>query len=162
MAGHQRMISKQHRETSLCSGFPPPLTRRVKLGRFFEVADIYNNRQHIVNADLSDMRQPESRLHSFILLPSNEHQAAARVLWKIKRRILSVSQKRIWLVARVRPRRNTPMGKSTQCLGSREGFFGPDRLSEALRGKVREMILSLAEAELSEVLAALPMSARWS
>src|SRR5262245_37031426 len=37
-------------------------------------------------------------------------KAAARVLWKIKRRILSVSQKRIWLVARVRPRRNTPMG----------------------------------------------------
>ena len=35
-------------------------------------------------------------------------------------------------------------------------LFGPDRLSEALRGKVREMILSLAEAELSEVLAALP------
>ena len=48
------------------------------------------------------------------------------------------------------------MGKSTQCLGSMEGLFGPDRLSEALRGKVREMILSLAEAELSEVLAALP------
>jgi putative transposase len=48
------------------------------------------------------------------------------------------------------------MGKSIQCLGSMEGFFGPDRLSEALRGKVREMILSLAEAELSEVLAALP------
>ncbi|SRR5712691_920374 len=37
-----------------------------------------------------------------------------------------------------------------------EGFFGPDRLSEALRGKVREVILTLAEAELSEVLAALP------
>jgi len=37
-----------------------------------------------------------------------------------------------------------------------EGFFGPDRLTEALRGKVREMILSLAEAELSEVLAVLP------
>jgi len=37
-----------------------------------------------------------------------------------------------------------------------EGLFGPDRLSEALRGKVREMILNLAEAELSEVLAALP------
>lgn len=48
------------------------------------------------------------------------------------------------------------MGKSTQCLGSMEGLLGPDRLSEALRGKVREMILSLAEAELSEVLAALP------
>jgi transposase-like protein len=37
-----------------------------------------------------------------------------------------------------------------------EGLFGPDRLSEALRGKVREMILTLAEAELSEVLAAMP------
>jgi transposase-like protein len=41
-------------------------------------------------------------------------------------------------------------------LGQREGLFGPDRLSEALRGKVREVILTLAEAELSEVLAALP------
>jgi len=37
-----------------------------------------------------------------------------------------------------------------------EGLFGPDRLTEALRGKVREMILTLAEAELSEVLAVLP------
>jgi transposase-like protein len=37
-----------------------------------------------------------------------------------------------------------------------EGFFGPDQLTEALRGKVREMILTLAEAELSEVLAVLP------
>jgi transposase-like protein len=37
-----------------------------------------------------------------------------------------------------------------------EEFFGPDRLTEALRGKVREMILTLAEAELSEVLAVLP------
>jgi hypothetical protein len=45
--------------------------------------------------------------------PSKE-RAASRVLWKLKRRILSVSQKRNWLVARVRPRRNTPMGKSTQ------------------------------------------------
>ena len=48
------------------------------------------------------------------------------------------------------------MGKSTQCLGPMEEFFGPDRLTEALRGKVREMILTLAEAELSEVLAVLP------
>ena len=48
------------------------------------------------------------------------------------------------------------MGKSTQYLSPMEGFFGPDRLTEALRGKVREMILSLAEAELSEVLAVLP------
>jgi transposase-like protein len=37
-----------------------------------------------------------------------------------------------------------------------EDLLGPDRLSEALRGKVREMILTLAEAELAEVLAALP------
>jgi transposase-like protein len=37
-----------------------------------------------------------------------------------------------------------------------EGLFGPDRLSEALRGKVREIILTLAEAELREVLAAMP------
>jgi transposase-like protein len=35
-----------------------------------------------------------------------------------------------------------------------EGLFGPDRLSEALRGKVREMIMTLAEAELAGVLAA--------
>jgi putative transposase len=48
------------------------------------------------------------------------------------------------------------MEKSIQSFGQMEGLFGPDRLSEALRGKVREMILTLAEAELSEVLAALP------
>ena len=48
------------------------------------------------------------------------------------------------------------MGKSTQYVGPMEGFFGPDQLTEALRGKVREMILTLAEAELSEVLAVLP------
>ena len=48
------------------------------------------------------------------------------------------------------------MGKSTRSFSSLEDLFGPDRLTEALRGKVREMILSLAEAELSEVLAALP------
>ena len=35
-----------------------------------------------------------------------------------------------------------------------EDLFGRDRLSEALRGKVREMIMTLAEAELAEVLAA--------
>jgi transposase-like protein len=35
-----------------------------------------------------------------------------------------------------------------------EGLFGRDRLAEALRGKVREMIMTLAEAELAEVLAA--------
>jgi len=48
------------------------------------------------------------------------------------------------------------MREGIQSLGQREGLFGPDRLSEALRGKVREVILTLAEAELSEVLAALP------
>lgn len=48
------------------------------------------------------------------------------------------------------------MRKSTQYVGPMEGFFGPDQLTEALRGKVREMILTLAEAELSEVLAVLP------
>jgi putative transposase len=35
-----------------------------------------------------------------------------------------------------------------------EGLFGPDRLSEALRSRIREVILTLAEAELAEVLAA--------
>ncbi|MGH7393780.1 MAG: IS256 family transposase [Candidatus Rokuibacteriota bacterium] len=34
-----------------------------------------------------------------------------------------------------------------------EELFGRDRLAEALRGKVREMIMTLAEAELAEVLA---------
>ena len=48
------------------------------------------------------------------------------------------------------------MREGTPFVGSREGFFGPDRLSEALRGKIREVILTLAEAELSEVLAVLP------
>ncbi len=48
------------------------------------------------------------------------------------------------------------MGKSTQSVSEMEGLLGPDRLTEALRGKVREMILALAEAELSEVLAVLP------
>jgi len=48
------------------------------------------------------------------------------------------------------------MREGIQSLGQREGLLGPDRLTEALRGKIREMILSLAEAELSEVLAALP------
>jgi hypothetical protein len=47
------------------------------------------------------------------------------------------------------------MREGIQFVGEREGFFGPNRLSEALRGKVREVILTLAEAELSEVLAAL-------
>jgi transposase-like protein len=48
------------------------------------------------------------------------------------------------------------MAEGTRFVGQKEGFFGPDRLSEALRGKVREIILTLAEAELGEVLAALP------
>jgi transposase-like protein len=48
------------------------------------------------------------------------------------------------------------MRESTQSVGQMEGLFGPDRLSEALRGKVREIILTLAEAELREVLAAMP------
>ena len=47
------------------------------------------------------------------------------------------------------------MEKSIQSFGQMEGLLGPDRLSEALRGKIREMILTLAEAELAEVLAAL-------
>lgn len=46
------------------------------------------------------------------------------------------------------------MGEGIQRLGVMEGLFGPDRLSEALRGKVREMIMTLAEAELAGVLAA--------
>jgi putative transposase len=48
------------------------------------------------------------------------------------------------------------MGKSIQSLSQMEGLFGPDPLSEALRGRVREVILKLAEAELAEVLAAGP------
>jgi transposase-like protein len=35
-----------------------------------------------------------------------------------------------------------------------EEFFGPDRLAEGLRGRIREMIMTLAEAELAEVLGA--------
>jgi putative transposase len=46
------------------------------------------------------------------------------------------------------------MGEGIQRLVAMEGLFGPDRLSEALRGKVREMIMTLAEAELAGVLAA--------
>ena len=46
------------------------------------------------------------------------------------------------------------MGEGIQRLGAREELFGRDRLTEALRGKVREMIMALAEAELAEVLAA--------
>ena len=43
-------------------------------------------------------------------------------------------------------------GEEYTMFGFHGSFFGLDRLSEALRGKVREMILSLAEAELSEIL----------
>ena len=46
------------------------------------------------------------------------------------------------------------MRESNQRLGAMEELFGRDRLTEALRGKVREMIMTLAEAELAEVLAA--------
>src|SRR5262247_4323239 len=46
------------------------------------------------------------------------------------------------------------MGESIQSFSQMEGLLGPDRLSEALRGRVREVILKLAEAELAEVLAA--------
>jgi len=48
------------------------------------------------------------------------------------------------------------MKKGRRSLGQMEGLLGPDPLSEALRGKIREMILALAEAELREVLAAMP------
>jgi putative transposase len=48
------------------------------------------------------------------------------------------------------------MGKGIESLEQKEGLLGPDPLSEALRGKIREVIWTLAEAELSEVLAALP------
>lgn len=46
------------------------------------------------------------------------------------------------------------MGEGIERLGAMEELFGRDRLAEALRGKVREMIMTLAEAELAEVLAA--------
>lgn len=46
------------------------------------------------------------------------------------------------------------MGKSIERSEGMEAIFGRDRLAEALRGKVREMIMTLAEAELAEVLAA--------
>ena len=41
------------------------------------------------------------------------------------------------------------MGKSIQSFSQMEDLLGPDRLSEALRGRVREVILKLAEAELA-------------
>jgi putative transposase len=48
------------------------------------------------------------------------------------------------------------MQEGIQFLGQREGLFGPDRLSEALREKIREVIWTLVDAELAEVLAAQP------
>ena len=48
------------------------------------------------------------------------------------------------------------MRKNIESLDQMEALLGPDPLSEALRGKIREMILTLVEAELREVLAALP------
>ena len=46
------------------------------------------------------------------------------------------------------------MGESTQSFGGMEDLLGPDRLTEALRARVQEVILKLAEGELAEVLAA--------
>ena len=48
------------------------------------------------------------------------------------------------------------MGKSIQSVDEKEALLGPDPLSEALRGKIRELVMTLAEAELREVLAAMP------
>ena len=46
--------------------------------------------------------------------------------------------------------------QSTPSVSKMEALLGPDPLTEALRGKLREMILTLVEGELAEVLAALP------
>ena len=46
------------------------------------------------------------------------------------------------------------MRDNTQSFRPMEAVLGPDPLTEALRAKVREMILCLAEAELAEVLSA--------
>lgn len=48
------------------------------------------------------------------------------------------------------------MRKAIQSVGEMEALLGPDPLTEALRGRIREMILKLTEAELREVLAAQP------
>lgn len=45
--------------------------------------------------------------------------------------------------------------QSTRSLSKMEGLLGPDPLTEALRGKIRETIMTLVEGELAEVLAAL-------
>src|SRR5262249_19362124 len=43
--------------------------------------------------------------------------AASRVLWKLKRRILSVSQKRDWVLEGGRRGRNMTVGKGGECAG---------------------------------------------
>lgn len=48
------------------------------------------------------------------------------------------------------------MKQYTKSVEKKETIFGADPLTEALRGKVREMIFTLVDAELTEVLAALP------
>lgn len=48
------------------------------------------------------------------------------------------------------------MREATRSVRQMEALLGPDPLTEALRGKIREMILALTEAELKEVLAARP------
>ena len=55
------------------------------------------------------------------------------------------------------PRKDTPMKKRcTLSVRKMEELMGSDFLTNALRKKVREMILTLVDAELTEVLAALP------
>jgi len=48
------------------------------------------------------------------------------------------------------------MREATRSVRQMEALLGPDPLTEALRGKIREMTLALTEAELREVLAAQP------
>ena len=48
------------------------------------------------------------------------------------------------------------MREATRSVRQMEALLGPDPLTEALRGKIREMILALTEAELREVLVAQP------
>ena len=48
------------------------------------------------------------------------------------------------------------MREATRSVREMEVMLGPDPLTEALRGKIREMILALTEAELKEVLGARP------
>lgn len=48
------------------------------------------------------------------------------------------------------------MREATRSVRQMEALLGPDPLTEALRGKIREMILALTEAELKEVLVAQP------